>query len=102
MKLTPKIKKFQEGGEMAPEEMAPAEGAPMEEAPAEGGGGGDPLMQIAEMAMQALQANDGQLALQVCQAFVELIQQAQGGGGAPAGAQPAFKKGGKFSRWIKN
>jgi hypothetical protein len=40
------------------------------------------MMQLAQMAQQALQANDGQMALQVCDALLQLLQQAQGG--APA------------------
>jgi hypothetical protein len=51
--------------------------------------------------MQAVQTNDGQLALQVCQALVEL---AQGGGGEPApaapeGQAPVYRKGGRLVRW---
>ena len=52
--------------------------------------------------MQAVQTNDGQLALQVCAALVQL---AQGGAGAPAGApaegapegEPVYKKGGRLA-----
>lgn len=105
MQLTPKnIRKFQEGGPM-PEDPAMAEGAPMEEAPMEEGapqGGGDPLMQIAEMAMQALQSQDCNMAMQVCQAFIQLVQQAQGGG-APAEPQgePVFRRGGKLAYRIR-
>lgn len=109
MKITPKnykpiARKFQEGGAM-PEDPAmtedmPVEGeAPVEEAPQ---GGGDPLMQLAEMAAQALQSQDCNIAMQVCQAFMQLVQQAQGGG-APAGqGQPVFKRGGKLAYRIKN
>lgn len=107
MKVLPKnrVKFLQEGGPM-PEDPAMAEGAPMEEAPAEapaGPAGGDPLMQLAEMAMQALQGQDCNMAMQVCQAFVQLIQQAQGGGGVPAEPQgePVFRKGGKLAYRIR-
>lgn len=91
------IKKFQEGGAM------PAEGAPVEQAPEGGapveGGGEDPLMQLAQAAMQALQSQDCQIAMQVCQAFVQMIQQAQGG--AEQQSQPVFKKGGILLRREK-
>lgn len=88
------IKKYQEGG-AAP---MPAEAAP---APAPAAGpeqGQDPIMMIAQAAMQALETQDCNIAMQVCEAFIGLIQ---GGQGAPAevGApveQPVFKKGGKL------
>lgn len=84
------IKKFQEGG--AAPAAAPA-GAPA-------GGEQDPIQMLAEMAMQALQGQDCQMAMQVCEGFVALIQQAMGGGQAPVGqapeGEPVFKKGGKL------
>lgn len=101
------IPRFQEGGPM-PADTGGGEPMPegMEGAPAEGGGG-DPLMEIAQMAMQALQGQDCNAAFQVCEAFVQLIQQ-QGGGGAPAeqGApapegEPVFRQGGILSRRIR-
>lgn len=107
MKVLPKnrVKFLQEGGPM-PEDPAMAGGeAPMEEAPMEEGApaGGDPLMQLAQMAAQALQSQDCNMAMQVCQAFMQLIQQAQGGGGAPAEPQgePVFKRGGKIAYRIR-
>lgn len=115
MKVIPKnhIRRFQMGGPMGPEEV-PAEGAPMEGAPAEGGmpegpapapeegGGQDPIMMLAQMSAQALQAQDCQMAMQVCQAFLEIIQQMQGGG-APEEPQgePVFRRGGVLVRRIK-
>ena len=87
------IKKFQAGGAVAP--VDPAAAAP-QEAPAV-----DPIQQIAEMAIAALQSQDCGLAMQVCEAFVGMLQQAQGG--APAGpvgevpqGEPVFRKGGKL------
>ena len=80
------IKKFQEGGAM-PAEAAPAPAA----APAQE----DPIAMLAEMSMQALQTQDCQIAMQVCEGFVTLIQQMQGG--APA-QEPVFRKGGKMLR----
>lgn len=85
------IKKFQEGG--AAPTAAPA-GVPA-------GGEQDPIQMLAEMAMQALQGQDCQMAMQVCEGFVALIQQAMGGGQAPVGqapeGEPVFKKGGKIA-----
>lgn len=97
MKL--KINKYQEGGSM------PAEEAPMEQAPAEGGApaGGSPedaLMQMAQLAMQALQNQDCDSAMAVCQAFVEMIQAQQGGGGA-APEEPVYRAGGRLVRRIR-
>lgn len=100
-KLEKEVRRFQEGGAM-PTEGAPVEGgaptgAPVEGAPAEGG---DPMQQILQAAMQAVQTNDGNLALQVCAALVQL---AQGGAGAPAGApeeaagEPVYRKGGRLA-----
>lgn len=84
--------KFQEGG-MAPQASAPAP------APAQ-----DPIQMLAEMAIQALQTQDCQVAMQVCEGFVQLIQQAQGAQQAPVGDQSGevvFKKGGKMVRRKK-
>ena len=93
------IKKFQEGGAM------PAEGTPVEQTPEGGapveGGGEDPLMQLAQAAMQALQSQDCQMAMQVCQAFVQMIQQAQGSAPEQPQGQPVYKKGGKLLRYER-
>ena len=104
------VQKFQEGGAMPPEDPAMQGGAPAPEgapagAPAEGGEA-DPLMQIAQAAMQALQSQDCNIAMQVCEAFVQLVQQAQGGGApqeaapAPEG-EPVYRRGGTLVRRIK-
>lgn len=106
-----KIKVFQMGGPMGPEgapEEAPMGGAPAPEAggaPAEAGapaGGEDPIMQIAQVAMQALQAQDCEAAMAVCEAYLQLIQQSQGGApeeAAPEG-EPVYRNGGVLSRRI--
>ena len=96
------VKRFQEGGAMTPEdqavatpqEAAPVEEAPMEEAPAQGGG--DPIMQLAEMAMQALQNQDCEAAMAVCQGFIQLLQEAQGGAQAAPQGEPVYRAGGKL------
>ena len=96
MKITPR--KFQQGGPMEAPAEDPAMAAP-EEAAAPEQGGGDPLVQLAEMAAQALQAQDPNMMAQVCQALIELVQSAMGGG-APEG-QPVYRKGGILVRRKK-
>ena len=92
--LNQMIKKFQEGGEVAP----PSEAAPAEAAPE----GGDPTAQILEAAMAALQNQDCNLAMQVLQALVQMLGGgAQEGPAAPEGQAPVFKKGGKLAGWIR-
>lgn len=109
MKFIPKnVRRYQQGGPM-PEE-APMEEAPMEEAPAEGGapmegqgGEQDPIMMLAQAAMQALQNQDCQMAMQVCQGFIQLVQQMQGGAAPEAAApqgEPVFRRGGVLVRRI--
>ena len=94
-----KLKKLQEGGEIPAGASAPEAAPAPEQAPEQGG---DPLEQIVMAAAQAVQTQDAQLALQVCQALVELA----GGGGeqpspaAPEGQAPVYKKGGKLSKWV--
>ena len=90
------IKKFQEGGQVAPQAAPAQQGAPAE-------AGQDPLMQLAQMASQAMQTQDCQAALSVCEGFLMLIQQAQGGEQAsePATKEPVFKKGGKIVKKKK-
>lgn len=88
------VKFLQEGG------VAP-EAAPEETAPAGPEVGGSPEEQIIQAAAQAVQTQDANLALQVCQALVEMA----GGGAqeapaAPEGQQPVYRKGGKLSKWI--
>lgn len=95
---------------MAPEEQAPEEQAPQDQggAPEEeqGGapeqGGGDPMQQLYQGAVQAIQGQDCETALQVCQMFVQIVEQSQGGGGgqqptpAEQGAEPVYRRGGKL------
>lgn len=89
-----KIRRFQEGGQMVPTTA----------------GSQDPLAQIAEMAAQAVQQNDGNMALRVCEALLQLIQEAmqQNEGGAteqvPEQApqeeqgEPVYRRGGRLVR----
>ena len=84
------IKRMQEGGEMTP---PPADSAP------EGAPAGDPVAELMAACQQALQTQDCNLAMQVCQAILQMSQ------GAPAEAAPTeapvYRKGGVLSRWIK-
>ena len=90
-------RKFQEGGAM------PAGAAP--QGPE---GGQDPMAMLMQGAEQALQAQDCEIAMQVCQMLLELA----GGGAAPAEAAPAeaapapaegepvYRRGGRLVRRI--
>lgn len=101
MKFRPKnsIKKFQMGGEIAPE--AAPEQAPVEGASAPEGGQGDPLMQVAQLAAQALQGQDCNAAMQVCQIFLQMVQQMQGQPEPEPQGEPVFRKGGVLVRRNK-
>lgn len=107
MKITPKnqVSKFQVGGTMpagAPAEEPTAGGqAPVDQQAPEQGGEQDPIMMLAEMSAQALQAQDCQMAMQVCQAFLEIVQQMQGGAPEEPQGEPVFRKGGTLVRRIK-
>ena len=91
------IKNFQEGGAApAPEAAAPQQG------------GEDPTAMLMQGAQQAVQNQDCQIAIQVCQMVLEML----GGGGAPeqGGApesapvsegQPVYRRGGRLVRYIK-
>lgn len=107
MKINSKIKKLQEGGATptpADQGVAAPAGQPTG-APAGNGApdaGADPIMQLAQMAQQALQTGDGQMALAVCEGFLQLISQMAGEAGAAPAPQgePVFKKGGKIVKRI--
>lgn len=77
-----RVKKFQQGGQVEPQQQ-------------------DPMMQLIQIAQQAIQEKNADLAFQVCQTLVELAQ----GGGQPQeqpqggeGEQPVFAKGGRLLR----
>lgn len=94
VKNVERIQRFQQGGP-----------APMPQDPAQQSAaqpqGQDPLLQIAEIMAQGLQTQNCELLAQGAQAFLMLLQQAQGGAeqqapvGEPQG-EPVFKKGGKI------
>lgn len=90
------VKKYQAGGSV-PMPQDPAQ----QPAAQPNGGEQDPLLQIAEIMAQGLQTQNCELLAQGAQAFLMLLQQAQGGAeqqapvGEPQG-EPVFKKGGKI------
>lgn len=100
-----KTRKFQVGGAMtanAPvEEPAMQEQVPVEETAPDQGAEQDPIMMLAQMSAQALQNQDCQIALQVCQVFLEIVNQMQGGAPQEPQGQPVFKRGGQLVRRIK-
>jgi hypothetical protein len=97
MKIESKVKRFQQGGAAPAPQEAPEGGAPAGGAPAEGGapqeGGQNPMDQILQVAEQAVQTQNCEAALAVCQALVQVA----GGGAAPAEApqeEPTFARNG--------
>lgn len=91
MKISYEVKKFQVGG---PAPM-PDE-APMPQDPAAASMEANPVDELTQMAAEALQSGNCDVALAVCQGFIELMQEMAGGGApqeAPAG-QPVYRKGG--------
>lgn len=103
------FRKFQEGGAVAApaEEQMPQDNAPMgPEGIEEPAASGDPmqmLMQLAQMAAQALQTQDANMAMEVCNGLVEFIQVIQGGQEAPqeAPAEPVYRRGGTLVTRLK-
>lgn len=99
MKIESKISKFQMGGAAPAPESAPAP-APEQGGQAPTGGeaqntGGDPLVQILQVAAQAVQTQNCEAAMAVCQGLMDLAAQSQGG--APAEApqeEPTFARNG--------
>ena len=101
MEVKPKVKKFQEGGPAPAPADQPMPAEPQEGAPVEGGAD-QMLMQLAQMAAEALQSGDCNTALSVCEAFMQLIQQftqGQAGPEAPQG-EPVYKRGGTLVRRV--
>ena len=102
MKIEEKFKKFQQGGAAPQPGAEQAGGAPAEGAPAEGDapaeGGQDPMAQILQVAAQAVQTQNCEAAMAVCQA---LMQIAQGGAAQEQAPQeePTFaRKGARLVR----
>lgn len=98
------LRKFQEGGAMPAPEGAPMEEPMPQEAAAQQGG--DPmqmLMQLAQMAAQALQSQDANMAMEVCNGLIEFVQVIQGGQEGPqeAPAEPVYRRGGTLVARIR-
>ena len=89
-----RLRKFQEGGSMAPQ--AAQEGAPTDQ----NAGQQDPIAELLNAAAQAVQSQDCQTAIQVCQALVQMASQNQQGGApeeqAPEEGEPVYRAGGKL------
>mgnify|MGYP000053694312 CR=1 FL=1 len=107
MKIKTNVQFLQEGGQMGAPVTDP-NAAPAGAPASDGGtpqGGEDALLMLAQMAAQALQNNDGQMALEVCQGFLQLVQEMAGGAGGPEAApqgEPVYGKGGKLVSRIKD
>lgn len=98
-------RKFQVGGAMPAGESAgtPTEGgqAPVDQTTSDQNTEQDPIMMLAQMSSQAIQTQDCQMAMQVCQAFLEIVSQMQGGAPEQPQGEPVFRKGGTLVRRIK-
>lgn len=98
-----KINYLQEGGQIPAEEPMEEEvpvGQPQEAAPQEQ----DPMMVMAQLAVQGLQNNDCEALKQMAEMFIQLIQEAQQGGGAPQEepqGEPVYRAGGKIAYRIR-
>lgn len=107
MKITLKTKvtKHQMGGQIASEDQAVGASSTGAEttnpSSPEEGMEQDPLLVLGDTAAQALQTQDCQMAMQVCQAVIEIIQQVQGSAPQEPQGEPVFKKGGILIRRIK-
>ncbi len=87
MEFKSKVKRFQAGGAVD-NSGAPA-GAPAEQ---------DPMAQLLSVAAQAVQTQNCEAAMAVCQTLVQLAQ-GQAQQAAPAQEEPTFaKRGGKLQR----
>ncbi len=80
-----KIKRFQMGGEMAPQEQMPQEQGMAPQ-------GGGPEEQIMAMAQQVIEQLGPEAAAMLAQVIMEMLQ----AGAAPQGSPAYAKKGGKL------
>lgn len=107
MKITFKnsVSKYQVGGAMpAGDSMSQPTGEaqpPVDQGTPEQNSEQDPIMMMAQMASQAIQSQNCEMAMQVCQAFLEIVQQMQGEAPEEPQGEPVFKKGGTLVRRIK-
>ena len=96
------FRKFQEGGEMSVDNQAQA--TPQDQGNVSEQQGQDPMAQLLQAAAQAVQSQDCQTAIQVCQMLLQMAQ--QGAGAAPdqgtaEEGEPVYKRGGRLCRRIK-
>lgn len=90
---------MQQGGPAPAPQDAPAEGAPVEGGAPEGGAQ-DPMQQILQVAAQAVQTQNCEAAMAVCQALVQAMQ----GGMEPGEAsqeEPTFARNGSKLRRVR-
>ena len=94
---------MQQGGPApAPQDApaaTPAEGAPVEGGAPEGGAQ-DPMQQILQIAAQAVQTQNCEAAMAVCQALVQAMQGGMGPGEAPQ-EEPTFARNGSKLRRVR-
>lgn len=107
MKIVSKIQKFQEGGPVPvtgdPAMTNPAGQMPTDPAAPEAAPTDDPLVQLLQLAQEAIQSQNPDAAFAVCEGLLQLAQDMSGGGAAPEAApagEPVFKAGGKISRRV--
>lgn len=116
MKITPKnqVRKFQAGGNIDTDTDNAENAQPVEETAApedysneggeeQAGQEQDPLTILLQMAVQAVQNQDCNMAMQECRTFIQLVQQASGQQQAAQQEQgePVFAKGGRLIRRIR-
>lgn len=78
-----KFKKFQQGGTMPQ------------------GGEQDPQAVLMQGAQQAVQNQDCQIAIQVCQMLLEMMGGSEAPAPQPERSEPVYRMGGKLARRIK-
>lgn len=104
MKIQSKVARLMQQGGAAPVPQdpaaggAPAEGAP-EGAP-EGAQAGNPMEQILQVAVQAVQTGNCEAALAVCQTLMSAAQGGMGPGEAPQ-EEPTFARNGSKLRRVR-
>ena len=96
------FRKFQGGGEMSVDNQAQA--APQDQGNVSEQQSQDPMAQLLQAAAQAVQSQDCQTAIQVCQMLLQMAQQgadAAPNQGTAEEGEPVYKKGGRLCRRIK-
>lgn len=100
MKIQSKVARFMQQGGAAPVPQDPAAGgAPAEGAP-EGAQAGNPMEQILQVAAQAVQTGNCEVALAVCQTLMSAAQGGMGPGEAPQ-EEPTFARNGSKLRRVR-